>query len=158
MHKLYCFLLLSILFFIFFQLKKAFHKVITKFFKAGSGSALKKQLDPDPQWEKLLDPDQQNTNAIHSPAGQGKLRTRNRLFVVAGNELDLLVTRQSWGFKHFLWIFGPDFSLWCILIKNKVLSTFFITLFWGRIWMTEINIICKFYIYGTVPTNIYLHK
>ena len=46
--KLHGFLLLSNRFFVF-QLQKTLHKVIVyKVFNAGSGSAVKKQLDPDP--------------------------------------------------------------------------------------------------------------
>ena len=44
--------------FMFLQLKKTLHKVIfSKFFKAGSGSAFLKQMDPDPHSKKLLGPD-----------------------------------------------------------------------------------------------------
>ena len=56
LQKLHCFLLLSNLL-CFLQLKKTLHKYIFyTFVKAGSGSA-RKQRDPDPHSEKLLDPD-----------------------------------------------------------------------------------------------------
>ena len=42
---------------------KTLHNFIFyKVFKAGSGSAFKKQLYPDPFWEKLMDPDRQKVN------------------------------------------------------------------------------------------------
>ena len=43
-----------------FQLQQALHKVI--FYSAGSGCALRKQLDPDHHWKKQLDPDPQKIN------------------------------------------------------------------------------------------------
>ena len=56
------FLILNNLFCLF-QLQKTLHNVIfTNFFKAESGSALKKQLDPDPHCEKQLDPDPHKMN------------------------------------------------------------------------------------------------
>ena len=52
----------------FLQLNKTLHKVIfNKCFKAGSGSAFLKQLDPDPHLEKLLDQDPQKMNAGPQP-------------------------------------------------------------------------------------------
>ena len=63
------------IFFVFFNsLRGDFHK----FCSAGSGSAFKKLLDPDPHWEEQLDPDPQKMNADPQPwlwvggRGQGK--------------------------------------------------------------------------------------
>ena len=39
-------------------------------FFAGSGSVLKKQLDPDPHWEVQLDPDPQKMNVDPQPRGR----------------------------------------------------------------------------------------
>ena len=67
LHKAHRFLLLRI-FFMFLQLKKILHKgYIFQIFKAGSGSAFLKQLDPDPHSEKLLDPNRIKWMWIHSP-------------------------------------------------------------------------------------------
>ena len=73
-----------VLFCLFFQLQQTLQKVILyKVFKAGSGSALRKQLDPNPflksSWvrsalRKQLDPDPQKIN----PAPQ--LRKKRLLF------------------------------------------------------------------------------
>ena len=76
--------------FLFFQLLKIFHKAYCyKVFKAWSWfeSALKKQLDPDPHWEKELDPnpDPQKMNADPQSCN----------FVNKGNEMQIRKNRAS---------------------------------------------------------------
>ena len=51
-----------------FKLRKTLHEVILyRIVKAGSESALKKQLNPDPHEEKQLDPDPHKINADPQP-------------------------------------------------------------------------------------------
>ena len=63
MEKLHCFLVLGNLFSI-----STLHQVICyNFCSAGSGSAFKKLLDPNPHWEEQLDLDPQKINADPQP-------------------------------------------------------------------------------------------
>ena len=64
MHKLHFFTLSPLL--CLFELQKTSHKV---FLKSGSGSrsAFKKQLCPEPDWDKLLNSDPQKLNADPQP-------------------------------------------------------------------------------------------
>ena len=51
-----------------FNYKKLFIRLFfTNLFEAGSGSAFKKQLDPDPHGDKLPDPDPQKINVDPQP-------------------------------------------------------------------------------------------
>ena len=56
LNNLHCFFVFFSILFCLFQLQKIYQKLFCfKFVQAGSGFALKKQLDPDPQ-KKYVDP------------------------------------------------------------------------------------------------------